>query len=106
RQDWGIVVIFEGNSDAVAWQQEQLRGEARTSGFDAPDVSEQSRGGSGISPVQSFKLSSGFVFRANLRPSQAPAFCTRGFAWTNVELRGIAAGAVVRGHFTDNDVTL
>ena len=30
----------------------------------------------------------------------------RGFAWTNVELRGIAAGAVVRGDFTDNDVTI
>jgi glycolate oxidase FAD binding subunit len=99
---WAIVVIFEGNSEAVAWQQDQLRGELAASDLPVPEGHR----GEGIGPEQSLGIDSQLVFRANLRPSAAAEFCLRATASANVVLRCIPSGAVVRGGLAQNDWTI
>jgi len=99
---WAFVVVFEGNSEAVTWQQEQLRQELGASGIPAPDGNR----GEGIGPEQNFGLESWIIFRANLRPSSAAGFCARAAESGNVALRCVAGGAVVRGGITADHYTM
>ncbi len=73
---WSVLIGFEGHQEQVAWQQRQLLAELGPLQADAIWVT-------GGSPRLVYKQQADFqlwpeahvTFKANLRPSQAPAFC-------------------------------
>jgi len=91
-QVWEFRIAFDGTSEAVDWQREQLRHELAALGFSIADCNR----GEGIMPNLEVGTRARFVARTSLRPSGAPEVCGRVLEFTNVEVHGIAAGCVVR----------
>jgi glycolate oxidase FAD binding subunit len=99
---WGLVVLFEGSSDATAWQQQQLRGELEANGFPNADCAARP----GTIPDQSPDTSDTFILRANLRPSAAATFCQHALQARDCHVQGLAAGAIVRCGLSSPDLTI
>src|SRR5205814_1830403 len=94
---WAIVVLYEGNSEAVDWQQEQLGKELAASDL-PPAWGER---GDGI--FRGFLLfDSRLILRASLRPSAAAGFCLRATESGNLALKCNASGVVRCGVSVDD----
>jgi glycolate oxidase FAD binding subunit len=101
---WRLVIGFEDNFKAVAWQIQQLRqelpAELRSSLEECPPDDERNL----WSILSDFALwpEARLSFKANLRPSAVPEFCARAASLTPAPLLQAHAGnGIIFGHFRD-----
>ena len=91
RNQWRLAILFEGNSDAVSWQERQLRSEFTANAFGDIDDAR------GKNPRGTFERPENpLVLRAELRPSAAAEFCQVASSRALMAVDGWCAGAVVR----------
>jgi glycolate oxidase FAD binding subunit len=105
---WVLVVGFEDNREATAWQVQQLIKELPAASYTAMDA----RVGSASVPlwtalVEFAGLADGqLTFKANLLPRATAAFCQRAAEQPeNLQLQAHAGNGIVIGH-TGKDITL
>ena len=106
---WALVIGYEDNHDAVAWQIQQLmqraaRRDAGRCGGPARSVGRATVAGPDGSAYRPGLRRS--VFKANLLPSATAAFCTlAGAQHEEVQLQAHAGNGIVLGHI-NGDLTL
>jgi glycolate oxidase FAD binding subunit len=95
--DWSLLVGFEGNTEAVKWQVQQLVKELGTA------CRMEAWVGSPSVPLWDALVDepAAIAFKANLRPSAVAAFCLGHGATDAVRLRAHAGNGIVYGHWTD-----
>jgi glycolate oxidase FAD binding subunit len=101
-QVWALRIAFDGSSEAVTWQREQLSRELEPPGYSVADCTQ----GEGIMTHLAVGSSARFVCRTSLRTSGAPDVCRRVLEFGNVGLHGIAAGAIIRCDVADDGWTV
>ncbi len=105
KTPWLVIVGFEENSQAVAWQIQQLVRESQNAGLGGLDVRFGSMANSLWQALIDFpdRPDSSLSFKANMVSSATADFCLAatnlGFA---IQIQAHAGNGIVIGHVTDN----
>jgi glycolate oxidase FAD binding subunit len=99
---WSLLVLYDGSTETVEWQRQQLTDELRGSGISATG----SFLSIGSAEILTFPPKYDLVFRANVRPSGVTAFCGQLAQYPNATLNGQAGSGIVRGSLGGPEFTL